>query len=201
MNKHWTESNPNNFLSRITFDFIAQLEQKMESLPLTQSELAKKLDVTEGYVSQILNNPSNLSLRTIIKYARALGLKVAVVAYDDNDPDNTRGLVNSEIFSICWEKQGKPVDFFSLSEQKKVEQELSPNTQQTTRFVLPKNNFISSTKSKAKYRPVQQPELTGLGLTAVPTGNSTNSTVIRTASDSTKPLKTSNYSTKAAKAA
>ena len=176
MNRHWTETSPDNFLSRITFDFIAQLEQKMESLPLTQSELAKKLDVTEGYVSQILNNPSNLSLRTIIKYARALGLKVAVVAYDDNDPDNTRGLVNSEIFSICWEKQGKPVDFFSLSEQKKVEQELFPSTQQATRFVLPKDNSISSTKSKAKYRP-EQPELTGLGIIDLPTNNSPQTTI------------------------
>jgi transcriptional regulator with XRE-family HTH domain len=116
MSKNWTEKNTESFLSRITFDFIAQLEQKMESLPLTQAELAKKLGVTDGFVSQILNNPSNLSLKTIIKYARALGLKVAVVAYDDDDPDNTRGLVNSEIFSICWEKQGKPVDYFSLEE-------------------------------------------------------------------------------------
>lgn len=114
MSKHWTEKNTESFLSRITFDFIAQLEQKMESLPLTQAELAKKLGVTDSFVSQILNNPSNLSLKTIIKYARALGLKVAVVAYDDNDPDNERGLTNSEIFSICWEKQGKPVDYFSL---------------------------------------------------------------------------------------
>jgi transcriptional regulator with XRE-family HTH domain len=116
MKTHWTERSTENFLSRITFDFIAQLEEKMESIPLTQSELAEKLNVTEGRVSQILNNRSNLTLKNIIKYARALGMKVAVVAYEDGDPDNTRGLVNSEIFSICWEKQGKPADYFSLEE-------------------------------------------------------------------------------------
>ena len=113
---NWTERSAENFLSRITFDFITQLEKKMESLPLTQLELAEKLKVSEGRVSQILNNPSNLTLKSIIKYARALGMKVAVVAYEDNDPDNERGLVNSEIFSICWEKQGAPADFFSLEE-------------------------------------------------------------------------------------
>ncbi len=116
MKKNWTEQNIENFLSRITFDFITQLEQKMESLPMTQAELAEKLKLSESRVSQILNGSHNLELKSIIKYARALGLKVAVVAYDDNDPDNTRGLINSEIFSTCWEIQGKPVDFLSLEE-------------------------------------------------------------------------------------
>lgn len=113
---NWTERNIENFLSRLTFDFITQLEQKMESLPMTQLELAKKLNLSESRVSQILNGSHNLELKSIIKYARALGLKVAVVAYDDDDPENTRGLINSEIFSICWERQGKPVDYFALEE-------------------------------------------------------------------------------------
>ncbi len=116
MNKNWTAENIENFSSRIRFDFITQLEKKMESIPLTQVELAKKLGVTEGSVSQILNNPNNLTLKTIVKYACALGLKVSIVAYDDNDADNNRGLVNSEIFSICWEREGKPSDFFALEE-------------------------------------------------------------------------------------
>lgn len=141
MNKHWTEKSTENFLSRITFDFIAQLEQKMESIPLTQLELANKLNVTEGRVSQILNNPSNLTLKNIIKYARALGMKIAIVAYEDGDPDNTRGLVNSEIFSICWEKQGKPADFFSLEEP--------------TQQVKVENNLRTSPKFASE--PIKQP--------------------------------------------
>ena len=116
MSKNWTEKNLENFLSRVTFDFITQLEKRMETLPLTQAELAEKLNITAGRVSQILNGSSNLELKSIIKYARALGLKVAVVAYNDGDPDNTRGLINSEIFSTCWERQGAPVDFFALEE-------------------------------------------------------------------------------------
>lgn len=116
MSKNWTERNIENFLSRITFDFITQLEKKMGSFPMTQAELAEKLNLSESRVSQILNGSHNLELKSIIKYARALGLKVAVVAYDDDDPDNLRGLVNSEIFSTCWERQGKPVDFFAFEE-------------------------------------------------------------------------------------
>lgn len=117
----WTEKNTENYLSRIRFDFITQLEKKMESVPLTQADLAKKLVLTEGAVSQILNNPSNLTLKTIVRYARAVGLKVSIIAYDDNDPNNNNGLINSEIFNICWEKQGKPTDFFALNESVQTE--------------------------------------------------------------------------------
>lgn len=115
MSQNWTEESVANFLSRITFDFITQLDKRMDAIPLKQSELAKKLGVTEGSVSQILNNPSNLSLKTIVKYARALGVKVALVAYDDNDPENANGLINSEIFTASWERVGKPQDFFELN--------------------------------------------------------------------------------------
>jgi transcriptional regulator with XRE-family HTH domain len=92
----------------------------MEAIPITQGALARKLGVSEGAVSQMLNNPQNLTLKTIVAYARALGIKVSLVAYDDNDPLNERGPVNSEIFSICWENAGKPPDFWSLQEGLRV---------------------------------------------------------------------------------
>lgn len=111
---HWTARNIEAFIQRITFDFIAQLEQRLGALPMNQAELAQKLEVSEGAVSQILNNPPNLTLKTIVKYARALGLKVAIVAYDDNDPNNDEGPVGSEIFSSCWERANKPRDHWSL---------------------------------------------------------------------------------------
>lgn len=49
------------------------------------------------------------------EYARALGMKVVVVAYDDNDPDNTRGPINPEIFQQCWKHMGSPADFYELA--------------------------------------------------------------------------------------
>ena len=116
MSKHWTERSVKDFLHRITSDFITQLEKKMESLPLTQTQLAKKLKISEGRISQILNNPGNLTLIKIIEYSRALNLKVAIVAYENNDDENGNAPVNSEIFSICWERQGKPTNYFSLEQ-------------------------------------------------------------------------------------
>jgi len=114
MNGHWTEGNVKDFLYRIASDYIDQLQKQMDALPISQAEFAKQLGVTEGRVSQILNKPGNLKLEKIIEYARALGLKVAIVAYNDGDSDNLNGPVNSEIFNICWERARKPADFVSI---------------------------------------------------------------------------------------
>lgn len=108
-NQHWTERSIDDFVSRITFDFTTQIEQAVGS----QAELARSLGVSKGRVSQILSSHS-ISLKNIVKHARAIGKKVAIVLYDDSDPKNTNGPVNSQIFSTCWERAGKPADFFDL---------------------------------------------------------------------------------------
>lgn len=117
---HWTEKNLKHFLYRIAADFVTQLETKMQGESLTKTDLAQKLGKSKSRVSQILNNPGNLSLKTIIELARVLRLKVALVAYDDRDRDNERGPINSDIFRICWENSGKPRDFWSLQELQRV---------------------------------------------------------------------------------
>jgi predicted XRE-type DNA-binding protein len=111
---HWTEEGTDDFLYRIAADFIRQIENAMETAGVNQAELAKRLKVTEGRVSQVLNNPGNLTLKKIVEYVRALGRKVAIVEYDDGDTKNLNGPVNSEIFAKCWYEAGLPTDFFAL---------------------------------------------------------------------------------------
>src|SRR5690349_17560678 len=94
---HWTDTDEK-FQFRIAMDFIGQIEKKMESGGITQKRLAKRLGVSFGRISQVLNNPGNLNLKSIVKTARGLGMKVAIVAYDDLDPTNNFGPINSEIF-------------------------------------------------------------------------------------------------------
>ena len=112
---HWTADNISNFIYRIASDFVVQLEKRMDAEDITQKQLAEKLGVSVGRVSQVLNNPGNLTLKKIVEYARVLGLKVSVVAYNDGDATNNQGPVNSEIFQICWNQAGRPRDFFALS--------------------------------------------------------------------------------------
>ncbi len=115
-NKNWTAESDTAFVHKVGFDFIAQLEKKMKSAGVTQVKLASILGISEGAVSKMLNNPQNLTLKTIAKYSKALGIKAAIVAYDDGDPANSLGLVASEIFAMCWEELGKPRDVWSVGE-------------------------------------------------------------------------------------
>ena len=112
---HWTERSTAAFINRISFDFLTQLAKRMETEKISQSELAKKLDVTRSAVCQFLNKPGNLQLVNAVEYAKSLGLKVALVAYNDGDPNNTRGPVNSELFEQCWKLQGAPLDYFEMA--------------------------------------------------------------------------------------
>jgi transcriptional regulator with XRE-family HTH domain len=118
MNKHWTEKSFKDYLFRIVFDFLVQLEDKMESQTISQDELAKKLGITKGRISRVFKWPGNVSLNTIIKFTRILDLKVSIVVYGDGDPENKKGPINSDVFRICWEKCGKPHDFWELQDNK-----------------------------------------------------------------------------------
>ncbi len=116
MKTHWTERSIKDYLFRIAADFISQFEEKMESKKISQDQLAKRLRVTKGRVSQILNHPGNITLSNIIKISRTLGMKVSIVAYEDDDAENKKGPINSEVFKICWERFGKPRDFWAFQE-------------------------------------------------------------------------------------
>ena len=113
---HWTERTIADYLYSIGAEFMRQLEAYMESNNKTQADIATALGLSPGRVSQLFNKPGNITLKNIIKYARALGLKVAVVPYDDADPANTNGPVPAEVFSICWQRSGSPKDFFDLNQ-------------------------------------------------------------------------------------
>jgi transcriptional regulator with XRE-family HTH domain len=88
----------------------------MKALPnMTRAKLAKAAGISKGRVSQIFNDPGNISLDTVVRLSRALGMKVTVTAYEDvNDPGNERGPVNSDIFRIIWERAGRPVDMWDI---------------------------------------------------------------------------------------
>jgi len=120
LDRHWTESSLDAYLHCIATDWVMQVEKAMEKDGVQRSKLAKRLGVTSGRVSQVLNDPGNLTLKKIIEYARAIHKKVSIVCYDDGDPENRNGPVNSEIFQICWERAGRPTDFFGLRESQAV---------------------------------------------------------------------------------
>lgn len=111
----WTERSVKDFIFSIGSDFMNRVQEKMESDGITQAQLARKLGVTPGRVSQFINNPGNLTLQHVVRCARCLGLKVSLLAYDDRDPDNEDGPISGDIFLDCWEKSGSPRDMWAAS--------------------------------------------------------------------------------------
>ena len=158
--KHWTAKSLKDYEYRIASDFVMQVEQTLEKHDVSQAELAEKLGVTEGRVSQIINNPGNLQLSTIVQWARVLSLKVAVVAYDDGDPENERGPVLSDVFRICWERCGRPADSWDLKGNQDFEMavarkvvfnaEFSLNRRLTSKEEATLNKVAGTGSAKAK---------------------------------------------------
>lgn len=125
---HWTKTSLENFKYRIISDFLMQLERKMETEDLSRKGLAQRLSLSAGRVSQILNGATdNFEILSVIKYAKALDMNVSIVAYENSDPDGTHGPIDSEIFTKCWERQGKPVDFFDLEKRNENHSEIQPD--------------------------------------------------------------------------
>jgi transcriptional regulator with XRE-family HTH domain len=114
---HWTQTNTSDFAYSISLDFFTQIEDSMRQSGMSRKGLSQKIGVTPSAVSQILNNPpENPELETLVQYARNLGLKVAVVAYDDNDSNNDRGPIYSGVFEKAWEALGRPRDLSAFGE-------------------------------------------------------------------------------------
>lgn len=72
--EYWFEEAQNE-LYRQVIDF-------MEKEKLNQKELAEKLGVSKGYVSQILKGEFNYTLKKLIELSMAVG-KVPVIEYKD----------------------------------------------------------------------------------------------------------------------
>jgi len=113
---HWTQNSITDFVYSISSNFVAQIETKIEAEDISQNEIANNMRKTNGRVSQLLNNPGNLSIRVMAELARAAGMKISIVAYDDNDPDNERGPIDPDVFVKCWQNAGRPSDHFEVED-------------------------------------------------------------------------------------
>lgn len=64
-------------INKTSSEFLALVKETMQAEDITQSALAKKLDVSRPYVTRVLSGDINLSTRTAAKFAAALGLDFA----------------------------------------------------------------------------------------------------------------------------
>lgn len=119
-NRHWTARSGRDFRYSVLSDFLGQLEDEVARRGWNDAELARRWRRTPGRVSQVLNNPGNLTLRSMIELSRVLGMKVAIVAYDDADSKDERGPIPAAVFVRAWEMAGKPAHLWQLEDQDKA---------------------------------------------------------------------------------
>jgi Helix-turn-helix. len=115
MKKHWTSVNVKDFAFAISMDFVGDLELVMDKNGISQKDLADRLGISEGRVSQVVNNPGNLTLKSAVEWARALGHNVALVVYDDGAQPGKTGPLVPEVFRSCWQALGKPTNGDALA--------------------------------------------------------------------------------------
>ncbi len=99
------------FRYQITFDFVTSLSHRMKLKNITQKKLAQKLGVTEGRISQVINNPGNFTLQSMVEWAHAVEMKPSVILYDDKDPNYQKPPVYADAFVQLWDIHGKPHNF------------------------------------------------------------------------------------------
>lgn len=113
---HWTAGNPLRLVRSISSDFIAQLETRMEHFDgFNHAELAKRLDVTLGRVSQMMNSPGNFTLKNGVVYANGCDMNLAMVAYP-KEAVKTSAPISGDVFRACWEVAGCPTNMFEVAE-------------------------------------------------------------------------------------
>lgn len=102
----WREENEE-WLSQ-SFDIAVLVLHTLKEKSMTQKDLAEKLNVSPQFINKVLRGQENLSLETICKLSRALGIKLIKVVdsapvknikYDYEQAYQISELYRKEVFS------------------------------------------------------------------------------------------------------
>lgn len=115
MEKHGTEGTES-FRHFILEDLFDRITDSLVKYEISMKEVDQRLGWEPGQTESAIRGMSDISVEDLIQMTRKYGLKPALFAYDDGDPDNTLGPIFAEVFLTCWKMVGKPRDFFELKE-------------------------------------------------------------------------------------
>ncbi len=147
-NPHWTSADSEAYQLHLAYDFVAQIQLPLDEKGMNRADLANELKVTPGRVSQVMNNPGNMSLQTMIHWADAVGSKIALVVYKDAAERGENAPVHGNVFRRCWEKLGQPRDLFEINDWWGGQQDGFFGTNETTARPTARKGFIQGDKSE-----------------------------------------------------
>jgi transcriptional regulator with XRE-family HTH domain len=65
-------------LEGLILDFTEKIVSKMEEMKITRAELAKRLGVSKAFISKLLNGNPNLTIKSMMSIADALGCDLSL---------------------------------------------------------------------------------------------------------------------------
>jgi predicted XRE-type DNA-binding protein len=83
--KSFVESAKNDdfyWVEKIKLDFAIELDRCRRDLNMTASEFAKELGVSRAYMSKLFRGDVNLTIKSMVKLARAAGARISLSTHD-----------------------------------------------------------------------------------------------------------------------
>jgi transcriptional regulator with XRE-family HTH domain len=84
-NETWLQRKLKSFAGRVGYEterlslsVTEQIESELATADTTRAELARTLQVSKGYVTRVLNGAPNMTLRTLVSVASAIGCRVSI---------------------------------------------------------------------------------------------------------------------------
>lgn len=87
-------------MSSIEFDNLgAQVKELRIQMKLTQAEVAEALNVTPGYISNVENNRTAMSLRVLIYYAKLMNISLDSLI-GSIEPEYRKNALDNELMEL-----------------------------------------------------------------------------------------------------
>ena len=70
------------WIEKMKLDFAIELDRCRRDLNMTASEFAKELGVSRAYLSKLFRGDVNLTIKSMVKLARAVGARISLCTHD-----------------------------------------------------------------------------------------------------------------------
>lgn len=116
---HWTDKNFKSYKTKFMFDFIIQLENKMDELGIDEEDISNHLNISVKKFNKIMNNPKKLKLKTIYKISKLINCHIGLILYDRKYgiSKEHHGPVCPIIIEKSWKLCDNPVDMFEIEKR------------------------------------------------------------------------------------
>lgn len=77
---------------RVSVDFLAQVNTRMQTLGLSNAELAQRMGTSPAYITRLFRGSANLSVETMVKLARAVDSTLQVALNAQPTPETAAAI-------------------------------------------------------------------------------------------------------------